>query len=222
MRSIARPTLALGLALLAAVVSPHPVRAQGAPPVACFQQCGAPFRTLQANPPAMQACLIRCRAASEFSAQQNQRPLRGQATRPAATPYSSGRGTPVATGPTAGTPAQWGAIYAATPPAAAVSIVAGRERNLAHTQADSQCRATARGDCRLLTEFSSGCGAAAQAVRSLSIVPSNHPSTYRVIYVAAGTGPSRSDAERAAVANCSSRDPEATCRVVSTACIGGG
>ena len=174
MRSIGQLALAIGLAITTTGLA----QAQGNPPAACFQQCSAPFRSLQANPPGVQACLIRCRAASEFSAQQNQRPLRGPVTRAAANPYSSGRGTPVAAGTVPGTPARWGAIYAALPPTAAVGIVAGqRDRNTAHTQAESQCRTTARGDCRLLTEFSSGCGSAAQAVRSLSIVPSSHPST---------------------------------------------
>ncbi|RVT92048.1 DUF4189 domain-containing protein [Rhodovarius crocodyli] len=219
MRSIGQLALAIGLAIITAGAA----QAQGNPPAACFQQCAAPARSLQANPPPVQACLIRCRAASEFSAQQNQRPLRGPVTRAASNPYSSGRGIPVAASALPATAGQWGAIYAALPPTAAVGIVAGpRDRNIAHTQAESQCRTTARGDCRLLTEFSSGCGSAAQAVRSMSIVPSNHPSTYRVTYVASGTGPSRSDAERAAVASCNSRDPQATCRVVSTACIGGG
>jgi hypothetical protein len=194
--------------------------AQGAPPAACFQQCAAPSMSLAANPAPVQACLVRCRAARDFSAQQHRPSGRPQQIA-SANPYSSGRGTPVAA-PAQASVANWGAIYAALPPTAAVGISSGaRDRGMVHVQAESQCRASAHGDCRLLTEFSSGCGAAAQAVRSLSVVPSAHPSTFRVTYVASGTGANRADAERAALANCSSRDPVASCRIVTAACVNG-
>lgn len=218
MRLIRRISLPLGLAT-GLVSGLGTAWAQGAPPAACFRQCAAPSMSLAANPAPVQACVIRCRAARDFSAQQ--RPSGRPQQIASANPYSSGRGTPVAA-PAQASVANWGAIYAALPPTAAVGISSGaRDRGMVHVQAENQCRASAHGDCRLLTEFSSGCGAAAQAVRSLSVVPSAHPSTFRVTYVASGTGANRADAERAALANCSSRDPVANCRIVTAACVNG-
>lgn len=181
--------------------------AQGQPPAACLSSCGA--LTAAGNPPAVQACLIRCRAAAEFSAGNR----RG--------PQSTGRGVPVAqVSPVA--QGRWGAIYAAPPPSVAVGISHGAgDRTMVHVRAESECRARGRTDCRLLTEFSNGCGAAAQATRAVGLVQTTDSSTSRVSFIAAGTGANRADAERSAISVCSSREPTANCRIVASACLAG-
>ncbi len=187
--------------------------AQGAPPPMCLAQCGAASVTA-ANPPSVQACLIRCRAGAEFNASNR----RG--------PQASGRGVAVAAGgavPVAATNAtRWGAIYAAAPPAVAVGVSQGSaDRTMVHVRAESECRARGRADCRLLTEFSSGCGAAAHATRVVGLIATADSSTTRVSFIAAGTGANRAEAERSAISLCNSRDPSATCRIVATACVAG-
>ena len=186
----------------------------GAPPAMCFAQCNA-APVMTANPPAVQACLIRCRAGAEFNASSR----RG--------PQAAGRGVAVASVAPAAShgaaPAsRWGAIYAAAPPAVAVGVSQGStDRTMVHVRAENECRARGRSDCRLLTEFSSGCGAAAHATRVIGLLATSDTSTQRVSFIAAGTGASRADAERSAISVCNSRDPTATCRIVATACAAG-
>jgi hypothetical protein len=115
---------------------------------------------------------------------------------------------------------RWGAIYAAQPPATAVGVSQGAsDRTMVHVRAESECRARGQSQCRLLTEFSSGCGAAAQAIRSLGLLPTGDSSTERVSFIAPGTGANRADAERAALSLCNGRDPTAACRVVASVCL---
>ena len=183
--------------------------AQGQPPAACFASCGATSGAVAGNAPQVQACLIRCRAAAEF----NSANRRG--------PQAAGRGVPVAQ-PAAISSARWGAIYAAPPPAVAVGMSHGSgDRTMVHVRAENECRARGQAGCRLLTEFSSGCGAAAQATRTLGVVQTADNSTSRVSFIAAGTGASRADAERSAISMCSSREPSASCRIVASACVAG-
>ena len=184
--------------------------AQGQPPAACFASCAATSGSVAGNAPPVQACLIRCRAAAEFNAGSR----RG--------PQSTGRGIPMAAQPVAVSAARWGAIYAAPPPAVAVGIShGGGDRTMVHVRAENECRARGQIGCRLLTEFSSGCGAAAQATRAVGLVQTSDSSTSRVSFVAAATGSSRADAERSAISMCSSREPTANCRIVASACVAG-
>lgn len=183
--------------------------AQGQPPAACFAQCGAVSGSVAGNPAPTQVCLIRCRAAAEFNASSR----RG--------PQAAGRGVPVSV-PTSVASGRWGAIYAATPPAVAIGISHGSaDRTMVHVRAESECRARGHAGCRLLTEFNSGCGAAAQATRAVGLVQTADSSTSRVSFIAAGTGASRMDAERSAISLCSSREPSAACRIVASACVAG-
>lgn len=182
--------------------------AQGQPPAACFASCGATSGAVAGNPPQVQACLIRCRATAEFNAANR----RG--------PQSTGRGVPVAV-PAMAT-GRWGAIYAAPPPAVAVGIShGGGDRTMVHVRAENECRARGQTGCRLLTEFSSGCGAAAQATRAVGLVQTTDSATSRVSFIASGTGASRADAERSAISMCSNREPTASCRIVASACVAG-
>lgn len=186
-----------------------PALAQGQPPAACFASCAATSGAVAGNAPQVQACLIRCRAAAEFNAGNR----RG--------PQAAGRGVPVAQ-PVAVSAARWGAIYAAPPPAIAVGIShGGGDRTMVHVRAENECRARGQTGCRLLTEFSSGCGAAAQATRAVGLVQTADSSTSRVSFIASGTGSSRVDAERSAISMCSSREPTANCRIVVSACLAG-
>lgn len=186
-----------------------PVFAQGQPPAACFASCGATSGAVAGNATPVQACLIRCRAAAEF----NTGNRRG--------PQAAGRGVPVAM-PAAAASSRWGAIYAAPPPAVAVGVSHGAgDRTMIHVRAENECRARGQTGCRLLTEFSAGCGAAAQATRAIGLVQTTDAATSRVSFIAAGTGASRADAERSAISVCSSRDPTANCRIVASACVAG-
>ena len=186
-----------------------PALAQGQPPAVCFQSCGATSGAVAGNPPPVQACLIRCRAAAEFNASNR----RG--------PQAAGRGVAVAQ-PAVASSSRWGAIYAAPPPAVAVGVSHGSvDRTMVHVRAESECRARGQTGCRLLAEFSAGCGAAAQAVRAVGLVQTTDIATSRVSFIAAGTGASRVDAERSAISTCSSREPTANCRIVASACVTG-
>jgi hypothetical protein len=226
--------------------------AEGQPPAMCFSQCSAASPVVSANPPSVQACLIRCRAGAEFNASNRRGPqqaMRGIPLPPAAAQQparSASASSPVArmgnasasmasaavgaaamatvSGGVAAPPSgqRWAAIYAAAPPATAVGVSQGlADRTMVHVRAETECRARGQSNCRLLTEFSAGCGAAAQATRVLGLLPTGDSSTQRVSFIAAGTGANRADAERSAVSLCNSRDPSATCRVVASACVAG-
>jgi hypothetical protein len=93
------------------------------------------------------------------------------------------------------------------------------DRMLAHVHAESACVARSRAHCRLVSEFA-GCGAAAQAVRTMGLYQLEDPSTYQVTTTVAGSGPNREEAERNALATCSERDRSARCRIVASSCAG--
>ena len=192
--------------------------AQTPPPATCFSQCQAPSATLAANPPPVQACLIRCRAGAEFAAASQRDPHSAYA----------GQGMPVGRQPPpqVASPAlpvggeQWGAIYAAAPPGHALGISHGMtDRSMVHTRAQTACRASGQAGCRMLTEFNSGCGAAAQALRARGMMITADASTYRVAFVTAANGTSRADAQARALEGCRAREPTARCRIVAAACV---
>ncbi len=214
MVSMVKRTLTLLMLLCAS-----PALAETRPPAACFSQCQARSAMVAANPPPVQACLIRCRAGAEYAAASRRGPRSAQ----------PGQGIPVGRQPLlpvslpaapVGT-ARWGAIYAAAPPGHALGISHGMtDRTMVHTRAEIACRAFGQAGCRVLTEFSTGCGAAAQARRATGMMITADASTFRVAYVTAATGATRAEAEARAVAQCRAREPAASCRVVAAACVG--
>ena len=169
---------------------------------ACRQQCNAPGRDLASNPPAVQACLIRCQAGSDFTRGVNAAPRRAL-------------GTPVPA-PAAST-GTWGVIYAATPPNPATGTSQGqRDRNTAHMEAERACAAQAGTHCRPLAEAGPGeCVAAAQAGRITGLLRTSDPRTFQVTLVEYGKADDAAGAGRAALAACSGRGQ---CSVVATAC----
>lgn len=176
------------------------------PAARCAGECAA-----QSNPA---ACMVRCRAAQDFFEQQR------QAMSHSGMPRAGAQRVAAAAPPARNQ--RWGAIYAALPPSPAVGVNEGAlGRDIVHARAEGSCRAQARGDCRLLTEFSSGCGAAAQATRLVGVVQTHDPSVNRVTFIAGATAPTRAEAERAALSQCAARDRSATCRVVAALCLGG-
>lgn len=196
----------ISLALLMALVVARPVMAQTPASAACLAQCQASSAVSAASLTPVRACLIRCRAGEEFSVA-NQNGSRA----------SSQNAPPIAPARMA----HWGAIYAAAPPGLAVGISQGRaDRMMVHAQAEIACRSQGRTGCSLLTEFSTGCGVAAHALRATGLVITAHASTFRVTYVTAATGTTRADAEARALRQCRDREPSASCRVAAHVCIG--
>lgn len=121
--------------------------------------------------------------------------------------------------PAAASAVRWGAIYAATPPNAVFGLARGQgDRLAAHARAESECLNRGGGQCRIVAEFSGSCGAAAHGTRTLGLVQTQDPSTYRVISVTAGSGATLQEAERAALAACTERDRSARCRIAVSAC----
>jgi len=181
------------------------------PAARCAGECAS-----QSNPA---ACMVRCRAAQDFFEQQRQAMVHSGMPR-AGGQRAADHGAQRAAAPAARNQ-RWGAIYAALPPTPAVGVNEGMlGRDIVHARAEGSCRAQARGDCRLLTEFSSGCGAAAQATRLVGVVQTHDPSVNRVTFIAGATAPTRAEAERAALAQCAARDRSASCRVVAALCLG--
>ena len=153
------------------------------------------------HPPAIQVCLIRCQAGSDFARTVNAAPRRALGVTTAA-PASIG---------------SYGVIYAATPPGSATGVSQGqRDRNLAHMAAERACASLARARCTPLAEAAPGeCVAAAQASRTTGLVRTTDPRTFQVTLVAHGKGAVPAEAERAAIAACAGRGQ---CEVVATAC----
>ncbi len=202
--ALRQPRLALLLPLVPLVVLLLAVPAWAQPrPItpACRQECNAPARDLAANPPAVQACLIRCQAGSDFTRGINAAPRRAL-------------GTTVATAPTSGT---WAVAYAATPPNGATGTSHGlHDRNQAHMEAERACAARAGARCRPLAEAGPGeCLAIAQAGRVTGLVRTTDPRTFQVTLVEYGKAPDAAAAGRAAVSACSGRGQ---CEVVATVC----
>ena len=193
----------LGLALL--LMSPPLAASAWAQPrpitPACRQQCNAPGRDLVSNPPAVQACLIRCQAGSDFTRGVNAAPRRALGTA-VATPQGSGTGA---------------VAYAATPPNSATGTSQGlRDRNQAHMEAERACAARAGGHCRPLGEAGPGeCLAISQAGRVTGLMRTADPRSFQVTLVEYGKGSDAAEANRAALAACSGRGQ---CELVTTVC----
>ncbi|NGM22944.1 DUF4189 domain-containing protein [Roseomonas stagni] len=166
-----------------------------------------------ANAP--QACAVRCDAAVSYLRSQ-QAPGTAEAT---------GRGAvmqPVAIARPARPAATHGVIYGARTPSAAFGMVVGEaDRLAAHRSAERACT-TAGPGCRVLAEFTEACGAVAQGYKrsQWALFISSDPNSYVITSLSAGAGPRQDQAERQALAECRSRDPQANCRVVAAACAG--
>jgi hypothetical protein len=215
---------------------------------ACRADCLSQHATRTASSATqLQACTLRCSAASSFSqihhpgARQAQG--RGAPVRPAATPALGGAmprtaAAPVAlaaapvAAPTAaqmgGSPlaqpvaagALHGVIFAARTPSSGYGLVVGqRDRLAAHRQAEEACRQTGAG-CRAILEFTQACGAVAQGVRRAesALFITSDPRTFVVTSTSAGAGLTRAQAEAEAVADCRMMNPSASCRVVASNC----
>jgi hypothetical protein len=169
----------------------------------CRQLCNAPARELSANPPAVQACMIRCQAGNDFN-------------NPRSRGMNSGTGRPVA-GASQGASGSWAVIYAATPPNAATGVSQGQaDRNQAHLEANRACAAQAGVNCRVLGEAGPGkCIAAVQAGRTVGLVRTSDPRTFQVTLVDYGQGDTQAAADSAALRSCSGRGQ---CEVVARAC----
>ncbi|MBS7791893.1 DUF4189 domain-containing protein [Roseococcus sp. SDR] len=166
----------------------------------CLQQAARPG----AHPSAAQACHVRCGAGQAYSQQQQRNPA-----------------------PAAGllvvhqvAPATHGVIFAARSPSAAFGLVVGeRDRLAAFRNAEARCTQAGPG-CRIVAEFTTSCGAVAQAVRRhrSAFLMTSDASTFEVLSAHAGTGETREAAERDALAECRSRDGHATCRIAAVQC----
>lgn len=202
----------------------------------CRAEClaTAASRPGGARADAAQVCAVRCAAAVSYLNNQGQRGSaeatgRGRAeaaSRPA--PAAAARQPaqrqpvmqPVAIGRMPAPARTHGAIYGARTPSAAFGMVVGdADRLAAHRGAERTCTATGQG-CRLIAEFTDACGAAAQGIKrsQWALFITSDPNSYVVTSLSAGSGATQQAAERQAVADCRSRDPQANCRVVASAC----
>ena len=185
---------------------------------------------------ATQACAVRCAAAMSYLTSQAQRGSaeatgrgRGEATsQPATASRQAARSQraappvmqPVAMGRVPAPARTHGAIYGARTPSPAFGMVVGdADRLSAHRGAERACTAGGPG-CRLIAEFSDACGAAAQGIKrsQWALFITSDPNSYVVTSLSAGSGATQQAAERQAVADCRSRDPQANCRIVASAC----
>lgn len=170
----------------------------------CLQQAARPG----AHPSAAQACHVRCGAGQAYSVQQVRHP-------------APATGVLVAHQVA---PATHGVIYAARSPSAAFGLVVGeRDRLAAFRHAEARCTQAGPG-CRIVAEFTTACGAVAQAVRRhrSAFLMTSDASTFDVLSVHAGRGETREAAERDALAECRARDGHATCRIAAAQCRGQG
>ncbi len=164
----------------------------------CLQQAARPG----AHPAAAQACHLRCGAGQAFARQ----PARSQ--------------MPVAAHPAP--PASHGVVFAARSPSAAFGLVVGeRDRLAAFRAAEARCAQAGPG-CRVVAEFTTACGAVAQAVRrhSAALFMTSDASTFTVLSTSVGRGATREAAERDALAECRAREGHATCRIAAAQCRG--
>ncbi len=183
----------------------------------CRAEClaTAASRPGGAAPNAAQACSVRCDAAVSY--------LRSQGER--GTAEATGRGAlvqPIATTRMARPAATHGVIYGARTPSPAFGMVVGEtDRLAAHRTAERTCAAGGPG-CRVLAEFTEACGAAAQGYKrsQWALFVTSDPNSYVITSLSAGSGGTQDQAERQALAECRSRDPQANCRVVAAACAG--
>lgn len=217
--------LSLGLILAAtpALASPGASpRAASTLANACLGDCMSVMMSRAgAQPDAARICQVRCQAAGQFynaQARGQQRP--GTPASPPPPPQMRRQGPihqvamPVA--------ANHGVIFVSRAPAAGFGLVTGeRDRLAAHRVAEQNCRTNGAG-CRMLLEFTSACGAVAHGVRrsQYAIVMTSNPTTWVVSSASGGHGATREAAEAEAMADCRSRDPGATCRIVAATCNG--
>lgn len=121
-------------------------------------------------------------------------------------------------------PVTHGVIFAARSPSAAFGLVVGeRDRLTAFRHAEARCTQAGPG-CRAVAEFTTACGAVAQAVRRhrSAFLMTSDASTFVVLSAHAGTGGTREAAERDALAECRAREGHATCRIAAAQCRAGG
>lgn len=152
-------------------------------------------------------------------------PPRGLPHAAAASPPPAGRATQIAVvsgsggaGATAPGGRGWGAAYLAAAPATDFGLTAGlADRLTAHARAQSTCGAGGT-PCRAALEFTDRCGAVAQARRTLGLFRTADPRSYSVSYAAAGSGPTREAAERAAIDECQARERTTRCEVAASSC----
>ena len=114
-------------------------------------------------------------------------------------------------------------IFTARTPSRGFGLVAGdRDRLGAHRRAEEQCRVDGAG-CRSLMEAPAACGAVAHGImrHPYAFIMTSDPSTWVVNSMSGGFGASQATAEAEALADCRSRDPRATCRVVAARCGAG-
>ncbi len=234
-RAIGRPGGIIGLVALLALV-PLIAAAQNRPgqaadSQACRQQCGATMPVRAANPPQVQACLLRCNAAERYMSRQHR----------TGTPEATGRGgapapapVPGTAGPIDGVPSIWPprpaegpampgralVAYAGPPPSRGLAISMPVERMAAHRGAEQECfRLNGNNPCRLLLETQERCLAVSMAVRANGIVITSDPRTYTITHYGSGSGPSRQVAENQAIRDCGQRPlPSTNCRIAAVRC----
>jgi len=163
------------------------------------------------NPHAPQSCAIRCGAAAAFGQGEG----RSEAVLSGRGALVSGTGVPVPPAPHG-----HGVIYAARQPSGSFGLVVGQDDRLAaYRIAEQTCNAGGPG-CRIIAEFTQACGAVAQGVRRArgAFLMTSDPNTYVVTSVSSGTASNRPDAEAEAMAECRSRDPNATCWIAAAQC----
>ncbi|MBV1800182.1 DUF4189 domain-containing protein [Siccirubricoccus sp. G192] len=108
----------------------------------------------------------------------------------------------------------WGALYAA---GAAHGLAVGRADRAEALGAAAALCARRSLDCRLVAEFTGRCGAVAQAVDREVLVALRPLGPASIMATAAGAGPTREQAQRAALENCS-RQGSGICVLVAGAC----
>jgi hypothetical protein len=194
-------------------------RQMAATPMAGTQSCREACRVQASRPGAApggaQACFIRCGGGlATTMARQEVRPAAG-------VQQFSGIGRPVQV--VSMIQGNYGVIFAARSPSGAFSMVIGDgDRLAAHRTAEQRCSAAGPG-CRAIAEFTQACGAVAQGVRRAqgALFMTSDPNTYTVTSVSGGSAGTRAAAEADAVAECRSKDPQGTCRVVAGQCGSG-
>ncbi len=225
-----RPLATLAAALICLVALPAEASTQPRRPSAaalqgdqaamCRASCLSTMteRMARAAVDPAQACAVRCGAAASYLSEQNRR----------GTAEATGRGRvaslgpvplPVGAAPAAGR-ASHGVLYAGRAPSAAFGLVVGSaDRLAAHRDAERACSAGGQG-CRAVAQFNAACGAAAQGVKRgpYALFITADPASYVITSLSGGSGATQAQAEGQAMAECRSRDPGASCRIVAAAC----
>ncbi|TCH96476.1 DUF4189 domain-containing protein [Roseococcus sp. SYP-B2431] len=201
--------LAAGPALAAPPALENQARSAAAAQ-SCREACRVQASRPGAVPAAAQACFIRCGGGLAAT-------MARQEARPQAQPFS-GVGRPVE----AVTMPQgiYGVIFAARAPSGAFGMIIGDGDRLAALRtAERRCSAGGPG-CRVIAEFTQACGAVAQGVRRAqgALFMTSDPNTYTVTSVSGGSAGNRAAAEADAIAECRSKGPQGTCRIVASQC----